>query len=243
MRKNAPANPHRRWRRGALAAVLLALAPPSAVACGYENPSDIALGMLNWSFPEALYVRTAVWQAEQAGVLPPRPVTPAKDIFGSGFRRAAISMNTLGGRLNANPAASKGPSFSVVLIPAVMWTTFTPGNGGYAVTVHADGPAKGDIVIVTDEKVVRALVDGSLDAAAAENHGLIRFYGPASGHDRVRATLAALPASSQPGDHGMPAQQAAESDPLYCGPGDHDVSILPARESARLHSLPSVEQK
>jgi hypothetical protein len=192
MRKNAPANPHRRWRCRALAAVLLALAPPSAFACGYENPSGIALGMLNWSFPEALYVRTAVWQAEQAGILPPRPAAPAKDIFGSGFRRAATSMNMLGGRLNADPAAGKGPSFSVVLIPAVMWTTFTPGDDGYAVAVHADGPAKGDIVIVTDEKVVRALVDGSLDAAAAENHGLIRFYGPTDRQHQVRAALAVL---------------------------------------------------
>ena len=41
----------------------------------------------------------------------------------------------------------------------------------------------------------------------------------------------------------MPALQAEESDPLYCGPGDHDVSILQAEESARLFSLPSVEQK
>jgi hypothetical protein len=248
MRKNAPANPHRQWRCRALAAAALlaaAVVPPSAFACGYENPNDLALGLLNWVFPKALYVRTAVWQAEKAGVLPPRPENPAKkDLFGGGFRLAAESMNGLGARMNAAHATGKSPSFSIVLIPAVMWTTYTPTAGGYSVHVHADGPAKDDIVIVTDEKVVRALVDGSFDAAAAESHGLVRFYGPADRQHQVRAALAAMPAvSSRPSNHAMPAPQAEESDPLYCGPGDHDVSILQPRESARLHSLSSVEQK
>ncbi|WP_087003122.1 hypothetical protein [Rhizobium sullae] len=250
MWKNAPASTvprHRRWSRLlAAAALLAAVAPPSAAACGYENPNDIALGLLNWVFPKSLYVRTAVSQAEQAGMLPPRPENPAKkDLFGSGFRRAAESMTGLGARMNAAASATgKSPSFSVVLIPAVMWTTYTPTEGGYSVHVHADGPAKGDIVIVTDEKVVRALVDGSFDSAAAERHGLVRFYGPANGQDQVRAALAAPPtALRRLGDHGMPALQAEESDPLYCGPGDHDVLILQAGEPARLYSLPSVEQK
>ncbi|WP_254021071.1 hypothetical protein [Mesorhizobium escarrei] len=221
------------------------MAPPSALACGYENPNDLALGLLNWVFPKSLYVRTAVWQAEQAGILPPRPRESRKtDLFGSGFRLAAESMNGLGARINAAYATGRGPSFSVLLIPAVMWTTYTPTKGGYSVQVHADGPAKGDIVIVTDEKVVRGLVDGSFDAAAAESHGLVRFYGPTDRQDQVRAALAALAnALSRPGDHGMPAPRAEESEPLYCGPGDHDVSILQAGEPARLYSLPSVKQK
>lgn len=246
MRKNAPAKPRRQWRCRALAAAALlaaAVAPPSAIACGYENPNDLALGLLNWVFPKALHVRTAVSQAEQAGILPPRPENPTKkDLFGSGFRLAAESMKGLGARMNA--ADAKGPSFSVVLIPAVMWTTYTPTEAGYSVQVHADRPARDDIVIVTDEKVVRALVAGSFDAAAAESHGLVRFYGPTDRQDQVRAALAALPAaSSRPGDHGMPALQADESDPLYCGPGNHDVSILQTGESARPYSLPSAEQK
>ncbi|WP_419695418.1 hypothetical protein ACN2CC_02115 [Mesorhizobium muleiense] len=200
-----------------MAAALLAIAaaPPSAAACGYENPSDLALGMLNWVFPKALYVRTAVWQAEQTGILPPRPAQPAKDIFGNAFRRAAMSMTGLGERMSAAAPDAKGPSFSVVLIPAVMWTTYTPAAGGYSVRAHADGPAKGDVVIVTDEKVVRALVGGLLDAAAAENHGLVRFYGPADGQDQVRAALAALPAAKSE----SPAAIRANNSPALDNPG------------------------
>jgi hypothetical protein len=207
--RNAPENapPRHRWRPRVLAVAALlaaAAAPPGAFACGYENPNDLALGMLNWVFPKALYVRTALSQAERSGILPPRPAKSTKDLFGGGFRRAAASMNRLGGRLNAAASAHGGrPSFSVVLIPAVMWTTYTPTAAGYSVQVHADGPAKGDVVIVTDEKVVRALVDGSLDAVAAETYGLVRFYGPADRQDQVRVTLAGLP-SAKSGPRTLP---------------------------------------
>ncbi|MBY3088410.1 hypothetical protein HFO63_28090 [Rhizobium laguerreae] len=222
MRKNAHranTQQRRQWRAGVVAvAALLSIAgaPLSAAACGYENPSDLALGMLNWVFPKALYVRTAVWQAEQAGILPPRPEQPAKDIFGNAFRRAAMSMTGLGERMSAAaPADAKGPSFSVVLIPAVMWTTYTPAAGGYSVEAHADGPAKDDIVIVTDEKVVRALVGGLLDPAAAETYGLLRLYGPADGQDQVRASLAGL----QTAKSESPAAKRANNSPALDNPG------------------------
>ncbi len=42
---------------------------------------------------------------------------------------------------------------------------------------HAEGPREDDLVIVTEEKVVRALVDGKLDSGTAEKTGLLRFYG------------------------------------------------------------------
>jgi hypothetical protein len=172
--------------------VLLAsvIAAPATLACGYENPSDMALGLLNWVYPKALYVRTAVWKAEDAGILPSRSSNTAKDLFGGGFRRAAASMYGLGNRLSTSgPATGEEAGFTVVLIPAVMWTRFIPTAEDYSVKIHVNGPEKGDVVIVTDEKVVRALVNGSLDAGAAESHGLIRLYGPAQLQDTVRTTL------------------------------------------------------
>lgn len=191
--------PRRRWQARVLAAMALltaAVASPPAFACGYENPNDLALGLLNWVLPNSLYVQTAVWQAEKSGILPPRPAKPAKDLFGGGFRRAAASLNALGDRLNTVARASgERTSFSVVLIPAVMWTRFAPTATGYSIAVHADGPATGDLVIVTDERVVRALADGLLDIATAENYGLVRFYGPTDRQNQARETLAGLPAA------------------------------------------------
>ena len=61
--------PH--WSHLAVCATL-ALAPGAAPACGLEDPSSIAVqrGMLQLAYPLALYVGTAVWQAQVAGALP-----------------------------------------------------------------------------------------------------------------------------------------------------------------------------
>ena len=52
------------------------------------------------------------------------------------------------------------------------------------------GRPQGDVVIVTNEKVVRALVDGRLNAAVAEDYGLLRLYGVQKEVENVRTTLA-----------------------------------------------------
>jgi hypothetical protein len=76
-----------------------------------------------------------------------------------------------------------------------MWTRFEIGPEGVDVKSHADGPASGDVVIVTSEKVVRALVDGSLNAAEAEGHGLLRFYG---GQEKVATTRTIMARAKRP---------------------------------------------
>ncbi|MEI2298831.1 hypothetical protein [Ensifer sp. MJa1] len=115
------ATPKRRRREPralAAATLLTALFAGSALACGYENPQSVALGVMNWVYPKSLYVRTAVWQAEDAGVLPPRETKPEKDLFSLGFRRAVDSLNGLGARVEN--AGGNDFHFSVVLIPQVM---------------------------------------------------------------------------------------------------------------------------
>lgn len=147
----------------------------STLACGFENPQTIALGSLNWVYPDALHVRAAVWQAEESGLLPPDGRT-----VGSGplaFYRAATAVKKFGTNLMDSLSAETGMAVSVVLIPQVMWTRFEVGAEGLTVQSHAEGPQADDLVIVTEEKVVQALVHGKLNAEAAEGNGLLRFYG------------------------------------------------------------------
>lgn len=160
---------------------------PAAKACGFDNPKAFALGTLNWAYPNALYVRTAVWQAEDEGILPPRgqPTAPGP----LAFYRAASTMKQLGAKLADAGLAETGSAVSVVLIPQVMWTRFEASPEGVRATSHADGPTAGDVVIVTGEKVVRALLDGSLDAAAAEKGGLVRLYGDQAQIESVRSMM------------------------------------------------------
>jgi hypothetical protein len=158
----------------------------SATACGYENPQAVALGVLNWVYPNALHVGTAVWQAEDAGLLPAR--TQAAGPLA--FYRAASVMKHFGARLAAAKLGQAQLSVSVVLIPQVMWTRLQIGPEDVSVRSHEDGPSAGDVVIVTNEKVVRALLDGRLSATVAEDYGLLRLYGVRQQVESVRAVMA-----------------------------------------------------
>ncbi|WP_119271936.1 hypothetical protein [Taklimakanibacter deserti] len=160
--------------------------PGTVNACGYDNPQSIALGSLNWVYPDALYVRTAVSQAEVAGLL------PAADPLRSGlfaFHRATAAMKSFGANLADPRLAQSGRVVSVVLIPQVLWTRFKVGPEGITMQSHVAGPEADDLVIVTEEKVIRAFLDGKVDGATAEEKGLVRFYGDAADVANVRAVL------------------------------------------------------
>jgi hypothetical protein len=180
--------------RGA-ATLLMALCMAGGVAspasaCGFENPQAVALGTLNWAYPNALYVGTAVWQAEDAGLLPARTQSAGTQSAGPlAFYRAAALMKQFGAQLADANLGQAQTSVSVVLIPQVMWTRVQLGPEGISVRSHADGPSAGDVVIVTGEKVVRALLDGRLNATVAEDYGLLRLYGARQQVESVRAVM------------------------------------------------------
>jgi hypothetical protein len=145
------------------------------------------LGSLNGVYPDALHVRAAVWRAEDDGLLPGGRTESSGPLA---FYRAAAAVKKLGASLADSLLAETGLAMSVVLTPQVMWTRFEGGGDGLAVQSHAEGPQYGDLVIVTEEKVVRALVEGKINLKTAEAHGLLRFYGDAGDITNVRTALA-----------------------------------------------------
>ena len=95
--------------------ILGAVFSTSAAACGYHNPVDLARGVMNWVYPDLLHVRTAVWRAEDAGILPKRRADHVKDLFE--FQKTARDLKTFGellARLEASP--EELPAVSVVLL-------------------------------------------------------------------------------------------------------------------------------
>jgi len=164
----------------------------AAFACGYHNPSDVARGVMNFIFPKSLYVRTAVWQAQHSGVLPPRQRKAAKDLFA--YQRDVSNLQKLGARLAA-PSREEG-DFALVLLDSMLWTRFVSEPDSYTVTAHAKGPEKGDAVLVTEAVVIKALLDGSIHTSAAEAQGLFRLYGPIERQAATREALRGLSAPS-----------------------------------------------
>jgi len=191
-----PPRPGRLCR--ALSVFFCALIASGGVAhsCGYHDPVNLARGMLNWAYPNSLYVRTAVWQAEDAGILPKRASEPSKDLFA--YHRIAIAMSSFGELMaNANFAPGEMQGLSVLLIESVLWTRFVQTTEGYSVEVHADGAAPNDVVMVTDGKVMLSLVAGAITPRFARELGLIRLYGSSPSVEIVADRLDRVPVAKQ----------------------------------------------
>ncbi len=190
--------------RGTLRAtglVALLLAPPVAQACGYEDPNSATFqrGVLNWSYPNALYVQGAVTQAILDRTIEPPAATRKKDLFGSGFRSAANRLNQFGSELQ--PGDTDEFPFTLVLIEPMLWSRYAVGEGTVGVSTHVKGPQRGDLVVVTAEAALEEIVSHRLSWERAEELGLVRFYGDPVQAARLRA-LAATPAARQQ----LPAQ-------------------------------------
>ncbi len=170
-----------------ISAASLVAAATLAFSCGFEDPksADSARGMLNWAYPDALHVTSAVWRAQLEGAIS-RDDRPAAVKALVGFRRITADLSAFRDRLAPDRGEPDLPAFSMVLIGPMLWTRFAPAGGALTMSVHASGPEGEDVVVVTDEPVVAALIEGRITPQAAQERGLIRIYGPA---DKVSAIV------------------------------------------------------
>ncbi len=136
---------------------LIAAAAPAATACGFHDDVMLQRGLLNWVYPEALHVRTAVWGAQLTGRI-------ERDEYP--YLMANLLLAKLRPHLPTNA--------SLVLITPMLWTRYDPEG----VRVHAEGPAPGDPVVVTEVAVVKAILEERLTMVDAQAGGLLRIYPP-----------------------------------------------------------------
>ena len=201
----------RRDRNGLLHGVLWTLVAASLQAstvhaCGYHDPVNLGRGMMNWVYPNSLYVQTAVWQAEDAGILPSRAAEPTKDLFA--YQRIVQAMRAYGALISkADVAAGEMPNLSVVLIDTLLWTRFVRTGDAYAVEVHAEGPSPNDVVMVTAGKVIFSLVDDTLTSPIAYDRGLIRLYGRRDAVEMVKDHIDRIPVAKRVTVHPAPTEQ------------------------------------
>ncbi|MBY0224785.1 MAG: hypothetical protein K2Q28_03155 [Hyphomicrobium sp.] len=148
-----------------------------------------ARAMIDWAYPKSLHVISAVWRAQLDGLIAGSAhIKPAPSIMGN-YATAAHVLRRLGEKISSQRANPASPSVSLVLIGPVLWTRFSAGGDRSEPQIHTGGPAPGDVVVVTDEPVIEALLDGRLTADTAENKGLIRYYGSPTGITAIRTLL------------------------------------------------------
>ena len=201
----------------AATAVLCSLAAP-ALGCGYEDPRSIAAGALNLAFPDSLYLRTALWQAEVDGVLPrdeassARSNTPmAPRAFTAGSITGVVNPEGIADstnlialmqalqiieqartRLAASTETDNRPAFAMVYASKMLWTRFVSSARNVTAQTHAGGPESGDVVLITEPSVVQAIVTGKLKPEEAYRRELIRFYGDDAATTAARQWLRSI---------------------------------------------------
>ena len=151
-----------------------------ASACGY----DLAIGGVSVVHPSSIPVAVAIGAAVSEGRLAPLADAPAP----IALVRANGAMRNLAMALQSG--TSDVPPVAFVLIEAHLWGRAVPGAGKITFQAHADGPANGDVIVVTGEPALAALLDGRLRWDAAIASGLVVLDGPAEGRARVVGILA-----------------------------------------------------
>lgn len=171
--------------------LLIVMAP--AMACGYHG--NAAVGALNFAYPNALWVRSAVWQAQMEGLLD-RPRTPSAThpvavqlALAHRYREVTGQFEQLRMHLAARHADRPVPSFSVLLMGPMMWSRFESSGASLDLQVHAPGPVAGDVVLLTDEPVLRALASGRMRLTRALELGVVRIHGPADAAEAVTVAI------------------------------------------------------
>ena len=180
-------------------AVALA-APARAQACGYHDPASIDLGALNLGLSgrapcahgrlDGAEGRRAPPSGTGAGRRPADGDDPRDDCAWVGPWRCSGRSGT---GLPVPEGGRTVPSFSVILIGPMLWARFETRIGELALQAHADGPAQGDVIVVTDEPVIAALAEERITPQEARRLGLVRLYGARGSVEDVSSLLSTAP--------------------------------------------------
>jgi len=164
-----------------VAAWLAATLPGAAFGCGYHV--ELAGGVTTAhaaSIPVALAVHDGIGSGRLERLA---DVPPALAVL-----RANGALRMLAAMLE--PGTATMPAVAVVLVEAHLWSRIVPASAGTQLQFHADGPAPGDVVVVTGEPALRALLDGRMSWEAAIASGLVVIEGPAEGRGQLARHLA-----------------------------------------------------
>jgi hypothetical protein len=167
---------------------------PSAHACAFDG--NLSAGLFDSSFqaryPKSSEVYFAIIDAIDQGALE-RSEFEATVPGPSGYWRAAGRLKSIQQRLSAVTQVEPRPerAMSVVFIESDLWARLEPGPQGFELILHTPGARDGDVVVVTSEGSIAAIMDGRLSAEVAFNRGLIAIDGEAATRDAIQKLLLA----------------------------------------------------
>ncbi len=177
----SPRRVGRRWLVALLVAWIAAASPAVARACVYEaGPA----GGLSVAHASSIPVAIAIGGAVSAGRLQPLIEVPPQ----IALTRASLALRAFAGSID--PSVVGLPPVAVVLVEAHLWGRATSGPQGPQFAAHVDGPSVGDVILVTGEPALRALLAGDMTWDAALGSGLVVIDGAPEARDRLSRLLA-----------------------------------------------------
>jgi hypothetical protein len=170
----------------AFAGLLFLGAAPAAIGCGFHSTLEVQLeGMYPGSFPVAVALR----RAADSGVIDATALeAPSKGtaLYIDAVRR----LQGLGKAIAASPAAADLPaSFSLGYVESQLWSRYLQVDGKIRVNIHTDGPAEGEVVVLTGEPVITELLAGRLSVDRALADGMILIDGDEIEKSAIRRVL------------------------------------------------------
>jgi hypothetical protein len=158
-----------------------------AGACGFHGAMGDGFSAMH---PRSLEVAFAVREAADQGRLD-AALLDVRAAGVLGVVRATKHLRELGLQLGENPEAwSAAPSMTLLFVESALWARYARSAQGMTPQVHIQGPEAGDVVVVTSEAVINAILAGRLSAGEAMNRGLMVLDGPGGAVQAAAARLA-----------------------------------------------------
>lgn len=136
-------------------------------------------GLLNWIYPKALYIDTAVWRAQLAGRIGTDPPlqTTNKLFINPGYRKAIRTLRDFADRFSGAAGPQRKHSVVVLLMEAMLWSRISVERGAAGLAPHISAPTDQEAVLITQRVVLAAITQGRITPKQAIALGLMRLYG------------------------------------------------------------------
>lgn len=159
-----------------------ALCHMDASACAIHDDVSLQRATLHWKYPNAVHVGTAVWMAQRDGALERDPLRSRDNLTSDARNRLAylhalLQLRQLQTKLAAPQQEPQRLSVAVLLLGPMLWSRYSVDGKEVTLATHVEGPDEGDLVVVTEAPVIRALARNRLSVHQAIELGVIRFYG------------------------------------------------------------------
>jgi hypothetical protein len=176
-------------RLAAAPCLIWVLAAAPAGACGYHGLIGDSFSAI---YPGSIDVAIALRTALDRNQLKAAPTAPPL----MSLMRSTRWLEDFGRW--AGQSASGAPDFAVLLVEPGLWTRYRKQGSGFAMEPHVAAPAASDVVLITGEPALQALVERRLTMTEAMQTGVVRFEGAAEAVARLQETLTAAFNSSSP---------------------------------------------